>query len=230
MSTTPKTGITELNPSAANQAPVVNSGWAIVDQLLDRTVKDKDLATPPGSPADGDAYIVAGSPTGAWSGKASQIAYWRSSANAWQFIVPRTGWTLRVADELASNGVPIEYGYTGSAWTPTIATAAPSPVVSETTTSRVLSLADAGRYIRTTNGAEVTITVPPQSSVAWVADTEVHVEQAGVGQVSIAAGSGVTINRVTGTNAKTKGTYAVVSLKRVAADTWTLFGLLEASA
>ncbi|RJG10902.1 DUF2793 domain-containing protein [Pseudomonas cavernicola] len=116
MSTTPKTQITELSPTAANQAPVVNSGWAIVDQLLDRTVKDKDLATPPGIPADGDAYIVAASPTGLWTGKTGQIAYWRASAGVWQFIVPKTGWTVRVSDELDSNGLPKEYGFDGANW------------------------------------------------------------------------------------------------------------------
>ena len=116
MSTTPKTKLTELSSTAANQAPVVNADWAIIDQLLDGTVKDKDLATPPGSPEDGDAYIVASSPTGVWSGKTNQIAYYRASAGAWQFIVPRAGWTLRVADELDTNAVPKEYGYTGSAW------------------------------------------------------------------------------------------------------------------
>lgn len=103
------------------------------------------------------------------------------------------------------------------------------PVISETTTSRTLALSDAQGYIRTTNGSAVTITVPPQSSIAWAANAEIHIEQGGVGQITIAAGSGVTINRVGSTNAKTKGQYAVLSLKRVAADTWTLFGLLEAA-
>lgn len=82
-----------------------------------RTVKDKDLSTPPVSPSDGDAYIVASGNWGTGSSKAGQIAYWRTSAAVWQFIVPALGWTLRVADELDANSVPKEYGYTGSTWT-----------------------------------------------------------------------------------------------------------------
>lgn len=115
MTTTPKTGLTDLSNNAG-QHLVVNGDWSIIDQLLDRTVKDKDLATPPGSPADGDAYIVAGSPTGVWNGKATQLAFWRTSAGVWQFIVPRTGWTVRVSDELDSNGLPKEYGFDGANW------------------------------------------------------------------------------------------------------------------
>ena len=38
------------------------------------SVKDRDLATPPASPTDGDRYIVAAAATGAWAGKTGQIA------------------------------------------------------------------------------------------------------------------------------------------------------------
>lgn len=49
--------------------------------------------SPPGSPADGDAYIVAASPTGAWSGRANQIAvYVGGSPGNWVFATPRNGW------------------------------------------------------------------------------------------------------------------------------------------
>lgn len=61
------------------------------------SVKDRDLATPPGSPAAGDTYIVAASPTGAWSGHADHVAV-RVGA-AWEFYVPRIGWIAYVEDE-----------------------------------------------------------------------------------------------------------------------------------
>ena len=38
------------------------------------SVKDRDLATPPGSPADGERYLVPASASGAWAGKTGQIA------------------------------------------------------------------------------------------------------------------------------------------------------------
>lgn len=61
------------------------------------SVKDRDLATPPGSPAAGDTYIVAASPTGAWVGHATHIAIW--SGSAWVFGTPRTGWMAYIEDE-----------------------------------------------------------------------------------------------------------------------------------
>lgn len=61
------------------------------------SVKDRDLATPPGSPAAGDTYIVAASPTGAWAGQAGKVAIW--SGSAWVFGKPRIGWVAYIEDE-----------------------------------------------------------------------------------------------------------------------------------
>lgn len=116
MSNTPKLKLVELT-STASQALVVNTGgYSILDVLVDKTVKSRGTNTPPSTPLDGDAYILGSSPSGLWSGKGTQIAYWRDSAGVWQFIVPLTGWTLRVQDDLDANGIPKQYGYTGSAW------------------------------------------------------------------------------------------------------------------
>ena len=61
------------------------------------SVKDRDLATPPGSPASGATYIVAASPTGAWAGQAGKVAVWTGSA--WVFGTPRVGWIAYIEDE-----------------------------------------------------------------------------------------------------------------------------------
>jgi len=61
------------------------------------SVKDRDLATPPASPALADTYIVAAAPTGAWAGHAGHVAVW--SGSAWVFGVPRVGWVAYVEDE-----------------------------------------------------------------------------------------------------------------------------------
>ncbi len=71
-------------------------------------VLDKDLATPPGSPASGARYIVAASPTGAWSGHTDDIAIW--SGSAWSFVTPTAGYTVHLDDE------GVDYSYNGSAW------------------------------------------------------------------------------------------------------------------
>lgn len=61
------------------------------------SVKDRDLTTPPGSPAAGDTYIPAATATGAWAGKEKQIAVWDGAA--WVFGVPREGWMASIDDE-----------------------------------------------------------------------------------------------------------------------------------
>lgn len=221
---TAKTKVPYFANSAANQVNG-NTGLAIFDQLIQATVKDKDLAAPPGSPNNGDAYIVAASPTGAWSGKAGQIAYWLNDANAWQFIAPLAGWIASVVDEPDANGIPKRYGYSGTAWAlpESGSGGGGSAVVTESTTSRNASLTDNGTYIRFTNASASTFTIPPQSSVAWGATTEIHVRRAGAGGLTLTPGSGVTLN------APANGTLVVgdrmtVTLKRVASDVWDVLG------
>lgn len=99
-------------PAQAGKHITHNEAIAALDTLAQLAVLDRDLATPPGSPATGARYIVAASPTGAWSGKAGQIAAWDGAA--WLFHAPEPGWLAFLVDE---NGLVV---WTGSAWQPTI--------------------------------------------------------------------------------------------------------------
>lgn len=64
------------------------------------SVKDRDLATPPGSPANGDTYIIAAVPTGAWAARtAGDLAMWSTADNAWRFKTPRNGYSAYIEDE-----------------------------------------------------------------------------------------------------------------------------------
>lgn len=74
----------------------LNGGAQVVQTM---GVLDKDLTTPPGSPADGAAYIVAATATGAWAGKEKHIAVWLDSVSAWTFIAPAEGLLSFVSDE-----------------------------------------------------------------------------------------------------------------------------------
>jgi hypothetical protein len=97
-----------------------------------------------------------------------------------------------------------------------------SAVRTQSGISYTLVLGDAGDYIQTTSTTAVTITVPPQTDVAWAADTEIYFEQNNTGQITIAAGSGVTIN--SSETLKSFARYSVIALKRVAENVWTLTG------
>jgi hypothetical protein len=85
-----------------------NEALRKLDALVQISIVDRDLATPPVSPVDGARYIVAAAPTGAWSGHASKIAAWQDGA--WAFFTPRTGWLAWIEDE----ATPVAWN--GTAW------------------------------------------------------------------------------------------------------------------
>ncbi len=96
--TTPNIGLIELSNTAGNYL-LANESFAIIDALLGKVVKDKDLNTPPGSPQNGDVYIIGTSPTGLWAGHAKKITFYSSTAGAWVVITPKEGWKFEPVDE-----------------------------------------------------------------------------------------------------------------------------------
>lgn len=99
MANTPNLGLPILSASQASKHVTLNQSLRKLDALCTPfvTVKDKDLNTPPSSPVDGDRYIVGLSPTGAWTGYASKVAYY--DTNGWVFYTPLEGWLFYIADE-----------------------------------------------------------------------------------------------------------------------------------
>lgn len=91
----PGTGLQTVRCSATNFIAQVQAQVNLASTALG--VKSRALSTPPGSPATNDRYIVGPSPTGAWAGKANQIAVWNGSA--WSFTVPSDGNLVIVSDE-----------------------------------------------------------------------------------------------------------------------------------
>lgn len=107
---TPRLGAPELTSGQAVPETTVNEQARYAEQGAGAfIVKDKDLAAPPGAPAQGDAYIVAAAPTGAWTGWAGRIAFYMGTA--WLSIVPIEGTEAYAQDENA------KYRYSGAAWT-----------------------------------------------------------------------------------------------------------------
>lgn len=95
-------------------------------------------------------------------------------------------------------------------------------VSTEAGTSYTFDIDDAGVLMQFTSGSAVTATVPPNSSVAYPTGTVIAVEQNGAGQVTLAAGAGVTLNGANGL--ATAAQYSVVCALKVATNTWTVFG------
>jgi len=95
-------------------------------------------------------------------------------------------------------------------------------VITDATVSRTLILTDYQKYIRFTNDSPVTVTIPLQSAVAWEDDTEIILEQAGDGVVTVVGTGGIDLFSTYATSSLKK--YATITLKRIAEDQWVLSG------
>ena len=210
----------ELSVGQAGKELTHNQALAILDQLAQAVVVDKDLATPPGSPANGAMYIVATGATGAWAGQSGNLAFWLTSVGAWTFAVPVNGWSVWVTDEA------VRYERKAGAWV-VVATGGGGgslPVVQTFTGPKTLALADINTYNVSQDATSQTVTLPAQATVAWTADAEIHIERGAVGAVSITGASGVQINGAVAGTFTLGAQYSVVTLKRKASNMWTLFG------
>lgn len=264
MTTTPILVLDELASGQAIPESTVNENNRWFELFCaGGKVLDRDLVAQPGSPSDGDAYLLTATPTGAnWSGQGGKVALFISTA--WAFKTPTEGMRLYVADE------DVLIVYDGSAWgvtggTPytdeqardTIGTAltagtgitktvndgadtitlaleslanlraaglqvqAVPSTQSGTTYTAVLG--DAGGYIQFTNASAVAFTIPPNSSVAFPIGTTITFEQNGAGVVTLTT-AGTTVFNSRGALVATGGQYAVVQIKKVATNTWTVIG------
>lgn len=91
-------------------------------------------------------------------------------------------------------------------------------------TSYTLDATDAGKYLRFTASSAVTITIPFN---VFQTDREIVIEQAGTGQLEVTPASGVTLNNSSANTRRTAERYAVIALKCVASNVFTLTGERE---
>lgn len=82
-----------------------SSGWSYGTRIAGRfdrllanlAVLDRDLTAPPGSPSDGDVYIVGSPATGAWAGWEGSVTVYESGG--WHFHSPDIGLRAFIIDE-----------------------------------------------------------------------------------------------------------------------------------
>ncbi|HSX28900.1 MAG TPA: hypothetical protein VLF60_05635 [Candidatus Saccharimonadales bacterium] len=90
-------------------------------------------------------------------------------------------------------------------------------------TTYTLALADAATAVELSSASAVTVTVPPNSSVAFPVGTVIELLQYGSGTVTIAPGAGVTIRSANNLlSARTQ--YSTLSLRKRATNEWVLAG------
>lgn len=108
MANTTNLGLPLMAAAQSQKHITHNDAILSLDVVVQLSVKSTTLTAPPGSPADGDRYLIGSGATGAWASKDLNITYYTSGA--WVFLTPRNGWMCW--DE--PNSVMLVW--TGSSW------------------------------------------------------------------------------------------------------------------
>tara|TARA_Y100000310_G_scaffold152446_1_gene151929 strand:- start:287 stop:913 length:627 start_codon:yes stop_codon:yes gene_type:complete len=107
MTTTTQLALTHLVEGQTSAELTLNDSINKLDAVIHLSVKDRDLTAPPGSPTEGDRYLVKATGTGDWASQDGNVAVYLTG---WSFLTPKEGWTIWVDDE------DVSLRYTGSAW------------------------------------------------------------------------------------------------------------------
>jgi Protein of unknown function (DUF2793) len=78
-----------LAAAQAQKEVTHNEALALADIAVQAVVRAVAPSVVPTSPALGQCWIVGGTPTGAWTGRADHIAAW--TAGGWRFVAPFEG-------------------------------------------------------------------------------------------------------------------------------------------
>jgi hypothetical protein len=96
----------------------------------------------------------------------------------------------------------------------------------QTGTTYTSVLDDNGKIVEMNNAAANTLTVPLNATVAYAVGAQINILQTGVGQTTVVATSGVTINSTPGL--KLRAQWSSATLIKRATDSWVLVGDLSA--
>ena len=111
--------------------------------------------------------------------------------------------------------------YDGSNW---LSIVDPLFTFNQQSSSYSLELIDSYKMVEMSGGG--TLTVPPESSVNFPIGTAIDIVQTGSSQVTVLAGSGVTVNATPGLKLRTQ--WSSATLVKRASNTWLLMGDLVA--
>ena len=89
------------------------------------------------------------------------------------------------------------------------------------------ALGDESGYFVLSSGSGISVVIPTNVSVAFAVGTEIHFEQGGAGAITFSTSD--TLNFNANLSLVTNGQYAVCTIKKTAATTWTIFGNLVAA-
>ena len=237
------TGTTTVNNSLTITGNLTVNGTTTTVNSTTISVDDKNLelgstASPTDVGADGGGITLKGTTdktfswvdaTDAWTSSehlnvASGKAYYINGTSVLSSTTLGSGVT---GSSLTSVGTLTGLSVSGATTLTGTTIIGPSSFNTQSGVTYTLALADQGKIVESTNGSAVTVTVPPFSSIALPIGSQVTFSQMGAGQITFAAGVGVTL-RSDGGKLKTASQYSVATLIKRDTDEWVLAGNLGA--
>lgn len=94
------------------------------------------------------------------------------------------------------------------------------------TANYTLALTDVNKMVDMNSSGTISLIIPSSGTVNFVTGSVIALRQLGAGKVLVTTAAGVTLNKEVG--ATTTGQYAIAAVLKTAADTWHVFGALEA--
>lgn len=219
MADTPNAKIPYVPQGTLDPAAGLNLSLNVIDVLLQASVKSMTLNTPPGSPDDGDRYVVAAGGTGAWDGLDDHLVRYVSEGDFWQSYVPGEQVVMVLNQENGflylynASVIPAEWYLLG------VGGFAPVDSITDATTSALPTMA--GIYNRFNHS---TAQFEFDDAEAFIVGQEFHGRYVGSGLLTLVEAGGMTINPPTGGTLEIPpgGTFTV---KIVASDEADLFGI-----
>jgi hypothetical protein len=91
MAVTPRHELLTMDSTTGDPTGTFSESMRRLDARVGTSV-EAVLSTPPGSPVEGQMWLLGTTPTGAWAGHGNEIAY--RTSTGWYYIEPFEGWTL----------------------------------------------------------------------------------------------------------------------------------------
>lgn len=155
---TERANLPELIVGQGSKELTHNEALRILEALTVGGVVDRDLTTPPVSPAAGSVYIPRATATGAWTGKENQIAHFYNGS--WRFYQPQTGWHVWIIDE------GIFASFAGGAWSSMLLLQDLAPNLGTVSGSVALNIANSGA--RAAIGGSTTFSFAGSASSGYI--------------------------------------------------------------
>lgn len=106
--TSPLLALPYIQPAQAQKHVTHNEALRLLDMVVQLSVRERSLTTPPPAPQNGDCYLVAAGGTGIWAGWDMDLACFLEGL--WVRLSPRPGWRAWVQGEAGL------FVWTGADW------------------------------------------------------------------------------------------------------------------